>query len=86
VSDIMFRAPDRRRADAHRRFLSEPGATGPDMTWDLGEPAYWFRTERRTPDWVVVRYVRGEQPHDKFGEVPPSGISRETQSNSAGWA
>jgi Protein of unknown function (DUF4240) len=24
--------------------------------------------------------------HERFGEAPPSGISRETQSNSAGWA
>lgn len=31
-------------------------------------------------------YISWHLHHDKFGEVPPSGISRETQSNSAGWA
>jgi hypothetical protein len=31
-------------------------------------------------------YLSWHLYHDKFGEVPPSGISRETQSNAAGWA
>ena len=31
-------------------------------------------------------YLLWHLHHEKFGEVPPSGICRETQSNAAGWA
>jgi hypothetical protein len=30
-------------------------------------------------------YLSWHLYHERFGEMPPSGISRETQSNSAGW-
>jgi hypothetical protein len=30
-------------------------------------------------------YLSWHLYHEKFGELPPSGISRETQSNSTGW-
>src|SRR5262245_5691682 len=31
-------------------------------------------------------YLSSHLYHERFGKVPPSGISRETRSNSAGWA
>jgi hypothetical protein len=31
-------------------------------------------------------YLSWHLYHERFGDVPPSGISRETQSNSAGWS
>jgi hypothetical protein len=66
----MFRAPDRRRAQAQCDFLAEPAQWGDDITFQLGEPIYWYRVERRPGVWAVVRYEAGEVPHEKFGSVP----------------
>jgi hypothetical protein len=53
----------------------------------------YFEAVLANPDRAVIDaeceamcYVSWHLHRDKFGEVPPSGISRETQSNAAGWA
>jgi hypothetical protein len=52
----------------------------------------FYQAVRTNPDRAVMDaeceamcYLSWHLYHDKFGEVPPSGISRETQSNSEGW-
>ncbi len=53
----------------------------------------YYEAVRANPDRAVMDaeceamcYLSWHLYRDKFGEVPPSGISRETQSNSEGWA
>jgi hypothetical protein len=53
----------------------------------------YYEAVRANPDRAVVDaeceamcYLSWHLYHEKFGEVPSSGISRETQSNSEGWA
>src|SRR5262249_41649741 len=53
----------------------------------------YYEAIRANPDRAIVDaeceamgYLSWHLYHERFGEVPPSGISRETQSNSAGWA
>jgi hypothetical protein len=36
-------------------------------------------------EYEELCYLSWHLHHEKYGEVPPSGLSRETQSNSAGW-
>jgi hypothetical protein len=52
----------------------------------------YYEAVRANPDRAVMDaecevmcYLSWHLYRDKFGEVPPSGISRETQSNSEGW-
>jgi hypothetical protein len=67
----MFRAPDRRRAQAQCDFLAEPAQWGDDITFQLGEPVYWYQVENAgSQGFNVVRYEAGEVPHEKFGSVP----------------
>jgi hypothetical protein len=52
----------------------------------------YYEAVRANPDRAVVDaecqamcYLPWHLYRERFGEVPPSGISRETQSNQAGW-
>lgn len=59
----------------------------------VGMGRTYYEAVRANPDFAVMDaeceemcYLSWHLYHEKFGEVPPSGISRETQSNAAGWA
>jgi hypothetical protein len=56
----------------------------------MGRP--YYEGVRENPDLAVVDaeceqmcYISWHLYHDRFGEMSPSGVSRETCSNSAGW-
>ena len=59
----------------------------------VGMGRNYYEAVRANPDVAVMDaeceemcYLSWHLYRKKFGEVPPSDISRETQSNSAGWA
>ena len=59
MSEIVFCAPSEYRAQMECDFLAEPAQWGPDITWQLGEPRYWYRVEPRVGrGWCVFREVR----------------------------
>jgi hypothetical protein len=58
----------------------------------VGMGRTYYEAVRANPDRAVVDaeceamcYLSWHLYRERFGEVPPSGISRETQSNAAGW-
>jgi hypothetical protein len=58
----------------------------------VGMGRAYYESVRTNPDRAFVDaaceaicYLSWHLYHERFGEMPPSGISRETQSNSAGW-
>jgi hypothetical protein len=62
---------DRWAAQRACQQWAEPGAWGDDITWQLGEPVYWYQVENAgSQGFNVVRYEAGEVPHEKFGSVP----------------
>jgi Protein of unknown function (DUF4240) len=80
------------RADIHERTDGSDDGFLYCRGFIVGMGRAYYEAVLANPDRVVTDaeceqmcYVSWHLHHDKFGEVPPSGISRETQSNSAGW-
>jgi len=81
------------RADIHERTDGSDDGFLYCRGFIVGMGRAYYEAVRANPDRAVVDaeceemcYLSECLYHDKFGEVPASGISRETQSNSAGWA
>jgi hypothetical protein len=81
------------RADIHERTDGSDDGFLYCRGFIVGMGRAYYEAVRANPDLAVTDaeceamcYLSWHLHHDKFGEVPPSGISRETQSNTAGWA
>jgi hypothetical protein len=81
------------RADIHERTDGSDDGFLYCRGFIVGVGREYYEAVRANPDRAVVDaeceamcYLSWHLYHERFGEVPPSGISRETQSNSAGWA
>lgn len=81
------------RADIHERTDGSDDGFLYCRGFIVGMGRGYYETVSTNPDRAVVDaaceamcYLSWHLYHDRFGEMPPSGISRETQSNSAGWA
>ncbi len=81
------------RADIHERTDGSEDGFLYCRGFIVGMGRAYYEAVRVNPDRAVVDaeceamcYLSWHLYHEKFGEVPPSGMSRETQSNSAGWA
>jgi hypothetical protein len=81
------------RADIHERTDGSDDGFLYCRGFIIGMGRTYYESVLADPDRAVTDascaqmcYSSWHLYHDKFGEVPPSGISRETQSNSAGWA
>lgn len=61
---IVYSAPDKRRAERECDFLSRPVEASDDPLWTDGESPVYYRVERRTPAWCVLRYPRSVGPVD----------------------
>jgi hypothetical protein len=81
------------RADIHERTDGSDDGFLYCRGFIVGMGQRYYEAVRANPDVAVTDaeceemcYLSWHLYHEKFGEVAPSGISRETQSNSAGWA
>jgi hypothetical protein len=81
------------RADIHERTDGSDDGFLYCRGFIVGMGRGYYEAVRANPDRAVVDaeceamcYLSWHLYRERFGEVPPSGISRETQSNSAGWA
>jgi hypothetical protein len=81
------------RADIHERTDGSDDGFLYCRGFIVGMGKEYYEAVRANPEVAVVDaeceemcYLSWHLYHDQFGQVPPSGISRETQSNSAGWA
>jgi hypothetical protein len=81
------------RADIHERTDGSDDGFLYCRGFIVGMGQAYYEAVLANPDRAIADaeceelcYLSWHLHHDKFGEVPPSGISRETQSNSAGWA
>ena len=81
------------RADIHERTDGSDDGFLYCRGFIVGMGRGYYEAVRANPEVAVMDvecaamcYLSWHLYHERFGEVPPSGISRETQSNSAGWA
>ena len=81
------------RADIYERTDGSDDGSLYCRGFIVGMGRAYYEAVRANPDRAVTDaeceqmcYLSWHLHHDKFGEVPPSGISRETQSNVEGWA
>jgi hypothetical protein len=81
------------RADIHERTDGSDDGFLYCRGFIVGMGRAYYAAVWAEPDLAVTDaeceamcYLSWHLHYDKFGEVPPSGISRETQSNAAGWA
>ena len=81
------------RADIHERTDGSDDGFLYCRGFIVGMGYSYYEAVRANPDRAFLDaeceamcYLSWQLYHERFGEVPPSGISRETQSNSAGWA
>jgi hypothetical protein len=81
------------RADIHERTDGSDDGFLYCRGFIVGMGRAYYEAVRANPDMAVVDaecgamcYLSWHLYHERFGEMPPSGISRETQSNTAGWA
>jgi hypothetical protein len=81
------------RADVHERTDGSDDGFLYCRGFIVGMGQRYYEAVRANPAVAVTDaeceemcYLSWHLYHEHFGEVPPSGISRETQSNSAGWA
>jgi hypothetical protein len=81
------------RADIHERTDGSDDGFLYCRGFIVGMGREYYEAVRANPDRAIVDaeceamcYLSWHLYHERFGEVPPSGISRQTQSNSAGWA
>jgi hypothetical protein len=80
------------RADIHERTDGSDDGFLYCRGFIVGVGRAYYEAVLANPDRAVTDaeceqmcYLSWHLHHDKFGEVPPSGISRETCSNSVGW-
>lgn len=80
------------RADIHERTDGSDDGFLYCRGFIVGMGRAYYEAVVADPDKAVVDaeceamcYLSWNLHHDKFGEVPPSGISRESFSNTAGW-
>jgi hypothetical protein len=80
------------RADIHERTDGSDDGFLYCRGFIVGMGRAYYEAVSANPDRAVTDaecgemcYISWHLHHDKFREVPPSGISRETQSNAAGW-
>jgi len=80
------------RADIHERTDGSDDGFLYCRGFIVGMGRAYYEAVLANPDRAVSEaeceemcYLPWHLHHDKFGAVPPSGISRETQSNVAGW-
>jgi hypothetical protein len=81
------------RAEVHERTDGSDDGFLYCRGFIVGMGRGYYEAVRANPDRAVVDaeceamcYLSWHLYRERFGEVPPSGISRETQANSAGWA
>jgi hypothetical protein len=81
------------RADIHERTDGSDDGFLYCRGFIVGMGRGYHEAVQANPDVAVTDaeceemcYLSWHLYHEKFGEVPPSGVSRETQSNAAGWA
>lgn len=88
---VERRLYDLDRADVHERTDGSDDGFLYCRGLIVGMGRAYYEAVLANPDRAVTDaeceemcYISWHLHHDKFGEVPPSGISRETQSNAAG--
>jgi hypothetical protein len=81
------------RADIHERTDGSDDGFLYCRGFIVGMGQRYYEAVLANPDLAVVDaeceemcYLPWHLHHERFGEVPSSGICRETQSNTAGWA
>jgi hypothetical protein len=81
------------RADVHERTDGSDDGFLYCRGFIVGMGRKYYEAVRASPDVAVTDaecedmcYLSWHLYQERFGEVPPSAISRETQSNAAGWA
>ena len=81
------------RADIHERTDGSDDGFLYCRGFIVGMGQAYFEAVLADPDRAITDaeceqmcYLSWHLYHDEVGEAPPSGISRETQSNSVGWA